>query len=169
MTLHALPQATAPFDASGLLSQGLAAAPGLLAGMFEAAPVPFAAAGILLLLVILAKAAAALKAAGPKDPTRLFSANQRREGFDRAGGRCELEGSLFSRCRRPAHHGDHWFPWSRGGSTSMANFVAACVKCNLSKGAKVPGSWQTMRLESRRRKYFAPGLNAKAGERFRQH
>lgn len=156
------------FDIPGILSGALESAPEMLAGMFAAAPVPFVVAAAALLLGILVKAAAAMRPAGPKDPSRLFSANQRKEGFDRAGGRCELEGRFFSRCRRPAHHGDHWFPWSRGGATSMTNFVAACVKCNLAKGAKVPGAWETMRMESRRRKYFAQGLNTKAGEHFKQ-
>lgn len=163
-----LPEAAAgSFDVSEILTGALSNMPGMLSGAFAAAPLPFIIAAALMLLVVLSKVAAAVRPAGPKDPSRLFSANQRKEGFDRAGGRCELEGRFFSRCRRPAHHGDHWFPWSRGGSTSMANFVAACVKCNLAKGAKVPGAWQTMRLESRRRKYFAQGLNAKAGEHFK--
>lgn len=128
------------------------------------APVLFLAAIVTAVAVL---GALARRRPGPKDPTRIFSANQRREGFDRAGGRCEL-GGMFRRCSRPAHHGDHWYPWSRGGSSSMANFVAACVKCNLSKGARVPGAWETMRLEARRRKYFPAGLSPKAGERFTQ-
>lgn len=139
---------------------------GVLHGVLDAVPAPVLfIAAILVAFGILS--ALSRRRPGPKDPTRLFSASQRREGFDRAGGQCEL-GTMFRRCRRPAHHGDHWYPWSKGGSTSMANFVAACVKCNLSKGAKVPGAWETMRLESRRRKYFAAGLNTKAGERFSQ-
>ena len=65
-----------------------------------------------------------------------------------------MEGLFFSRCNGAAAHGDHWFPWSKGGPTSMENFVAACVTCNTRKGAKVPTYWQTQRLVYRRRKYF---------------
>jgi hypothetical protein len=106
--------------------------------------------------------------AAPKDPTRMFTANQRSEGFARAGGRCEFETLPFIRCRKPAHHGDHHYPWSKGGATSMSNFTAACVRCNTSKGAKLPGFLSTVRMEARRRKYFPAGVPVKAGQRFTQ-
>jgi 5-methylcytosine-specific restriction endonuclease McrA len=41
-------------------------------------------------------------------------------------------------CSRPAEHGDHFYPWSEGGSTSLQNFVAACARCNRTKGARIP-------------------------------
>ena len=104
----------------------------------------------------------------PTDPTRLFSAAQRVEGFARAGNRCELETIPFVRCRRDAHHGDHFMPWSKGGSTSMGNFVAACAKCNTSKGSKVPTGFATFRLELRRRHYFPRGMSVKPGELYLQ-
>lgn len=128
------------------------------------------------LLLILA-AAAALVVAGkvalsgrqvPKDPTRMFTAAQRAEGFSRAGSRCELNGVWLSRCRRPASHGDHWYPWSKGGATSMGNFVAACPRCNTSKGAKIPTALATFRLISRRRRYFPAGLDSSTGQKFVQ-
>lgn len=28
---------------------------------------------------------------------------------------------------RPAEHGAHFYPWSKGGSSSLQNFVAACA------------------------------------------
>ena len=65
-----------------------------------------------------------------------------------------MESIFFTRCNEAAAHGDHWFPWSRGGPTSMENFVAACPGCNLAKGAKVPTFWQTQRLSWRRRRYY---------------
>lgn len=104
----------------------------------------------------------------PTDPTRMFSKAQRAEGFGRAGSRCEMEGAWFRRCRRTAAHGDHWFPWSKGGATSMGNFVAACQRCNTSKGAKVPSVFATFRLVNRRRKYFPAGLDAATGQKFAQ-
>lgn len=104
----------------------------------------------------------------PTDPSRLFSAAQRAEGFARAGNRCELESFWFTRCRRAAHHGDHFHPWSKGGSTSMRNFVAACARCNTSKGSKVPGAWAKLRLEARRRRYFPRGTDVKPGELYLQ-
>lgn len=38
-------------------------------------------------------------------------------------------------------HADHVIPFSRGGPTTMANLVLACVTCNLRKGAK---SWDLL-------------------------
>lgn len=104
-------------------------------------------------------------AAKQKDPVRMFTAPQRAEGFSRAGGICELESMPFVRCRERASHGDHHYPWSRGGATSMLNFTAACVRCNTSKGAKVPTRFSTWRLERRRQRYFPAGVPVTAGQR----
>lgn len=120
--------------------------------------------GVLLFISLVRQATSGRSS--PKDATRMFTASQRVEGFARAGGRCEFDTIPFIRCRRPAHHGDHWFPWSKGGSTSMTNFVAACARCNTSKGAKTPGALQTLRLQARRRRYFPMGVPVNAGERF---
>lgn len=100
-----------------------------------------------------------------KDPQRMFSAAQRQEGFSRAGSQCELESVWFKRCTRRASHGDHHYPHSKGGATSMMNFTAACVRCNTSKGAKVPTALATWRLERRRRGYFPAGIPVTAGQR----
>lgn len=148
-------------DLPGLLSaaaEGIAALdPGLLA--LVAAPVA--------LSVIVKGARSGMN--HPKDPVRDFSAAQRSAGFTRAAGRCELDGSFwFTRCKRPASHGDHHFPHSKGGASSMENFVAACVRCNTSTGAKIPGLMATMRIERRRRKYFPAGISVKAGAKYRQ-
>ncbi|MCU1568203.1 MAG: endonuclease [Pseudarthrobacter sp.] len=100
-----------------------------------------------------------------RDPVRRFTRQQRREGMARAGGRCELEAGLGRRCGRPAEHGDHFYPWSKGGSTSLQNFVAACARCNRAKRARVPSPGQQQRLERRRRDYVPPSSSVSVGER----
>lgn len=37
---------------------------------------------------------------------------------------------------------DHVIPKSRGGSDDPSNLVAACKRCNTSKGAKTPEEWR---------------------------
>ena len=101
----------------------------------------------------------------PTDSQRLYTKAEKVHGFARAGGRCEMDGFLFFRCSRKAEHGDHHYPHSRGGATSMKNFVAACAKCNMSKGAKIPGFFATKRIEGRRRSYFPKGTVVTVGER----
>lgn len=100
-----------------------------------------------------------------RDSTRMFSSRERTDGFARAGGRCELEIIPFVRCRRAPTHGDHYIPWSKGGATNMANFVAACRTCNLRKSDSVPSAFARWRLEQRRKKYFPPGVPVIAGDR----
>lgn len=101
-----------------------------------------------------------------KDPQRMFTKDQRRQGADRAGGRCEMETVWFLRCPRPGEHGDHFFPHSLGGATSMKNFVWACAKCNIAKSNHVPTIWQKIRLERRRRRYFPADLMVDVGEKY---
>lgn len=103
-----------------------------------------------------------------KDTIRMYTKSDRVSGFARAGNRCEMEGFLWFRCSRKAEHGDHHYPWSRGGSTTMENFVAACGKCNMSKGAKIPTRFATWRMTMRRRSYFPKGVQIKAGARVRR-
>ncbi|WP_445155072.1 HNH endonuclease [Arthrobacter sp. Hor0625] len=100
-----------------------------------------------------------------RDPARRFTRQQRREGMARAGGQCEMEAGHGRRCSRPAEHGDHFYPWSKGGSSSLQNFVAACARCNRAKGARVPSPRQQERLERRRLGYVAPGAALNVGER----
>ena len=85
-----------------------------------------------------------------RDPVRRFTRQQRREGMARAGGQCETETRFRRRCSRAAEHGDHFYPWSKGGSTSVQNFVAACSRRNRAKGARIPSPAQQERLERRR-------------------
>ncbi|MFC4225488.1 HNH endonuclease [Lysinibacter cavernae] len=68
------------------------------------------------------------------------------------------------RCTRTAQHGDHFFPWTKGGATSMRNYVAACAKCNLSKSSKTPTRLEKFRIEHRRRKYFGNAVDRTVGE-----
>ncbi|MGL5825509.1 MAG: HNH endonuclease [Nocardioides sp.] len=121
------------------------------------------ALGLLLLLVIAARVAQALPDPIQLDPARMYTPDERRYGFDRAGGRCEGETAPFIRCRRPPQHGDHWLPWSLGGATDMNNFVALCARHNTSKGARVPGWFATARLERRRNRYFPAGSPRRPG------
>ena len=129
-------------------------------------PVPVLIVIGILALIILGRYIAA-NAKRDSDPTRMYTKNQRNDGFTRATNRCELDGFLWFRCRRPAEHGDHFFPWSKGGATSMSNFVAACGFCNMSKGAKQPSRSLGRRIRNRRRRYFPAGLPRDAGEWFR--
>lgn len=101
------------------------------------------------------------------DPQRMFTVAQRTQGFARAGRRCEYDGALwFLRCKTPATHGDHFYPWAKGGASSMVNFVAACARHNLSKGATLPSWFQERRIRRRRRRYFPAGTPRVAGEWF---
>lgn len=99
------------------------------------------------------------------DPRRFFSQSDRAAGFARAGGRCEMNGFLGLRCRSGAEHGDHHYPHSRGGATTLDNFVAACAHHNLAKSDKVPSKMATRRMERRRQRYFPEGAPVSVGSR----
>ena len=66
-----------------------------------------------------------------KVPYRTHVGLSRRAIFARDGGRCAY-------CRGSAETIDHVFPRSRGGLHAWDNVVAACAKCNHSKGDKTP-------------------------------
>ncbi|GAA1937517.1 hypothetical protein GCM10009689_17620 [Brevibacterium antiquum] len=124
----------------------------------------FVLAAVLIVIVI---ARAMARRTSTTDPTRLFTSDQRREGMVRAENRCEMP-KLFGlmRCRRRAEHGDHFFPWSRGGATTMSNYVAACAKCNLAKSNHVPTRLTTGLIALRRRRYFPDGNRTQPGQRY---
>ncbi|WP_458109600.1 HNH endonuclease [Arthrobacter sp. R3-55] len=85
----------------------------------------------------------------------------------RADGQCEHESRQRSRCTRSAEHGDHFYPWSKGGATSLKNLVAACSRCNRSKGARIPSPGEQLRLERRRKGYVVTAEHIAVGERRR--
>ena len=126
-----------------------------------------AAALPLVVVVVLGIAAAVItrRDVRRRDPVRRFSRQQRREGMARANGLCELEAGFGRRCGRPAEHGDHFYPWSKGGSTSLQNFVAACARCNRAKRANIPSPGQQRRMERRRREYVPSSSSFSVGER----
>lgn len=122
---------------------------------------------LLLLLILVWLTTFVGPGSAARDPQRMFTAQQRKDGFDRAGGQCEFTRFVFFRCGRPAEHADHWKPWSRGGASDMQNLVAACAPCNLSKSNKPPTMWQSMMLQRRRRHYFPVGTITAAGSALR--
>src|SRR3954452_10341135 len=64
-------------------------------------------------------------------PYRTHIGMSRRAIFARDGNRCAY-------CRGPAETIDHVLPRSRGGPHAWDNVVAACARCNHSKGDKTP-------------------------------
>lgn len=142
------------------------AAPADVLGGLAAQVVPVAVAPMVAIaLFAVLGAVMTARDARRRDPVRRFTRQQRRDGMARAGGLCELEAGFRRRCSRPAEHGDHFYPWSRGGATSLQNFVAACARCNRTKGARLPSPGRQRRLEHRRREYFSPSDSPAVGER----
>src|SRR4051794_4087839 len=48
----------------------------------------------------------------------------------------ERDRYICSYCGRPATTADHIIPKKRGGTDDLSNLVAACLRCNGSKGAR---------------------------------
>jgi len=151
--------------ATPVSGSGPSVADGVLRGIFDR--VVSAATFPVVVVVVLGIAAAVItrQDVRRRDPVRRFTRQQRREGMARANGLCELEAVIGRRCGRPAEHGDHFYPWSKGGSTSLQNFVAACAKCNRAKRANIPSPGQQRRMERRRREYLPPSSSVSVGER----
>ncbi|WP_396020097.1 HNH endonuclease [Arthrobacter sp. ISL-85] len=76
-----------------------------------------------------------------------------------------METGLRRRCRRPAESCDHFYPWSKGGSTSLQIFVAACARCNHAKWARIPSPGLQPRIQRRRVEYLATESSVSVGER----
>ncbi|KRE57751.1 HNH endonuclease [Arthrobacter sp. Soil736] len=133
--------------------------------MFDGVLAASALTGVLAVVLIIVAVVIQARDVKRRDPVRRFSRQQRREGMARAAGQCEMEAGFRRRCSRPAEHGDHFYPWSKGGSTSLQNFVAACSRCNRAKGAQIPSPAQQERLERRRRDYVALDGAVSVGER----
>jgi 5-methylcytosine-specific restriction endonuclease McrA len=134
--------------------------------MFDGVLAAITAPGVVIVALIITVLIIRSRDVRRRDPVRRFTRQQRREGMARAGGQCEMEAGFRRRCSRPAEHGDHFYPWSKGGSTSLQNFVAACSRCNRAKGAQIPSPAQQERLERRRRRTYVTLEGAVAvGER----
>ncbi|WP_427133474.1 HNH endonuclease [Pseudarthrobacter sp. S9] len=137
----------------------------ILRQMFDGVAAAVAIPGVVVVGLIIGAVVIRARDVRRRDPVRRFTRQQRREGMARAGGQCEMEAGFRRRCARPAEHGDHFYPWSKGGSTSLQNFVAACSRCNRAKGAKIPSPGQQEGLERRRRTYVSPQVAVVVGER----
>ena len=133
--------------------------------MFDGVLAAITAPGLVIVALIITVLIIRSRDVRRRDPVRRFTRQQRREGMARAGGQCEMEAGFRRRCSRPAEHGDHFYPWSKGGSTSLQNFVAACSRCNRAKGAQIPSPAQQERLERRRRTYVTLEGAVAVGER----
>ncbi len=145
--------------------QNATSAADILRGMFDGVLAAIALPGLFVVALTIAAVVIRAQDVRRRDPARRFSRQQRREGMARAGSQCEMEAGLRRRCSRPAEHGDHFYPWSKGGSTSLQNFVAACARCNRAKSARIPSPAKQERLERRRRSYLAPDAQVSVGER----
>lgn len=143
---------------------GVSAASDVLFSLAQQVVAAAATPGLILLGLGITAAIITARDVRRRDPLRRFTKQQRREGMARAGGQCEL--SVHARrCSRAAEHGDHFYPWSKGGATSLQNFVAACSRCNRAKSARIPSPALQKRIERRR---LAAGADASAmlvGER----
>ncbi|MGX9902037.1 HNH endonuclease [Arthrobacter sp. SA17] len=154
-----MPKATAVAGASPT------SATEVLRGLFDGVVAAVTLPGLVAVVLVIVAAVTNARDVRRRDPVRRFTRQQRREGMARAGGQCEMEAGFRRRCSRPAEHGDHFYPWSKGGSTNLQNFVAACSRCNRSKGARIPSPGKQERLERRRREYIAFEGAVSVGER----
>jgi hypothetical protein len=144
---------------------GISSVTEVMHGMLESVLAAAALPGAFLVVLVIVAAVIRAQDLRRRDAVRRFTRQQRREGMARAAGLCEMEAGFRRRCSRPAEHGDHFYPWSKGGSTSLQNFVAACARCNRAKGARIPSPGQQERIERRRRDYFMPEGSVSVGER----
>lgn len=64
---------------------------------------------------------------------RSFTANQKREAYERQGGICPICGGHFEIDEMEA---DHITPWSQGGKTTSDNCQMLCKECNRRKSNK---------------------------------
>ncbi|MCO4249536.1 HNH endonuclease [Pseudarthrobacter raffinosi] len=144
---------------------GISAATEVLRGMVDSVLAAVALPGAFLVVLFIVAAIIHSRDVRRRDPVRRFTRQQRREGMARAANLCEMEAGFRRRCSRPAEHGEHFYPWSKGGSTSLQNFLAACARCNRAKGARIPSPGQQERIERRRRDYVTPNGPVSVGER----
>jgi len=69
--------------------------------------------------------------AQPLDTKRFFTADQRKQIYEKSGGKCQKCGTDLS----PTNfHADHITPFTQAGKTETGNGQALCSKCNWEKG-----------------------------------
>jgi hypothetical protein len=99
----------------------------ILREMFDGLLAAVTAPGLVIVALIITVLIIRSRDVRRRDPVRRFTRQQRREGMARAGGQCEMEAGFRRRCSRPAEHGDHLYPWSKGGSTQLAE-LRRCLR-----------------------------------------
>lgn len=112
---------------------------------------------LIVTVIVLVLISPAGGASASRDGRRVFTTQERRRAFERAGWRCEHKNPLWMRCSNSASQGDHIYPWSKGGRTAMSNHQALCAYHNNRKSGSVPSRLYIIRLEMRRRSYFPSG------------
>ncbi|WP_263120717.1 HNH endonuclease domain-containing protein [Cellulomonas sp. RIT-PI-Y] len=124
----------------------------------------------LIVIALVASVVRKVRMLARRDPVRWFDTSQRAAGRSLAGGRCEYSARVtpWRRCRARADQADHFYPWSRGGATSMSNQVAACRWHNQTKGARWPSPLLAWVIARRRRGYFPAGRARRPGQRYRR-
>ena len=95
--------------------EGASSAAEVLQGMVDALIAAVTLPGAFAVVLIIVAAVINARDVRRRDPIRRFTRQQRREGMARAGGQCEMEAGFRRRCSRSAEHGDHFYPWAKGG------------------------------------------------------
>lgn len=89
------------------------------------------------------------------DPQRLFTAEQKAAAMRACNYQCEnIIGGTRCSYRGNDLHGDHWFPHSKGGATTVENLVMLCPACNRAKYNHIPTERATAELNA----YRAQGI-----------
>ena len=97
----------------------------------------------------------------PKTRVRL----NRRNLFARDANRCQYCGKRFKTTELSI---DHVVPRSRGGRTTWANVVCACMKCNVRKGGRTPPEAGLHLVREPVQPRFSPVISLHAGsEKYR--
>jgi len=65
------------------------------------------------------------------------------------GAVLQRDGWTCRYCGCEATEVDHVAPRARGGATAPSNLVAACRRCNKTKGVRTPAEWQRDKALSR--------------------
>lgn len=100
---------------------------------------------------ITARLIAAVRRFLPRDPVRIFTADQKRYLMAQAGARCEHRPLLWFRCFRNTRlQADHIMPWSRGGRTTIENGQMLCATHNRRKTNRIPSPLYRARIRLRR-------------------